>query len=106
MSIELPSYTDSASLPSYSYQLTSGEQRLDYTPHPQAARLRQTAVYIKKSGDLSVVLNDQEENIAIPVFGRRAVINGIVLLSQRRLDSIREIVLKASLVCAPCFSFG
>ena len=96
---ELPSYIDPlpGSLPSYSYELTSGEQRLDYTPR-QAVGLRHTAVYIKNSGDLSVVLNNQEESVTMPVFGRRAVISGTVLLSQRRLDSIREVVLKVSLV--------
>lgn len=95
---EPPSYIDSASLPSYSCQLTNGERRLDYTPRPQAARSQHSGVYIKNSGDLSVILNDQEENITIPAFGRRAVISGTVLLSERRLDSIREIVLRVSLV--------
>ena len=95
---ELPSYIDSLTLPSYSHQLTNGEQRLDYTPRPQAARLQHTAVYIKNSGDLSVVLDNQEENIVMPVFGRRSLIRGTVLLSQGQLDVIREIVLKVSLV--------
>jgi hypothetical protein len=94
---ELPSYIDSLTLPSYSHQLTNGEQRLDYTPRP-LARLRHSAVYIKNSGDLSVVLNNQEENIAMPVFGRRSLISGTILLSQGQLDVIREIVLKVSFV--------
>lgn len=94
---ELPSYIDSASLPSYSDQLTSGEQRLDHTPRPRAVRSRHSGIYIKTSGDLSVVLDDQEENITIPVFGRRALIKGTVILSQGQLSSIREIVLKVSL---------
>ena len=92
LSIDIPpGYSDSLSLPSYSCQLSNGEQRLDYTPRPQT---RPSAVYIKNSGELNVLLNDQEENVTIPVFGRRAVISGTVLLSQRRLDSIRKIVLQ------------
>ena len=93
-----PGYSDPLSLPSYSCQLTNGEQRLDYTPRPQSARSRRSAVYIKNSKDLNVLLNDQEENVTIPVFGRRAVISGTVLLSQSRLDSIRKIVLQVVLV--------
>ena len=97
MSIDIPpGYSDSLSLPSYSCQLSNGEQRLDYTPRPQATR--PTAVYIKNSEGLNVLLNDQDENVTIPVFGRRAAINGTILLSQRRLDSIRKIVLQVLLV--------
>ena len=97
MSLDIPpGYSDSLPLPSYSCQLANGEQRLDYTPRPQAAR--PSAVYIKNSGELSVLLNHQEENVTIPVFGRRAVISGTVLLSQGRLDSIRKIVLNVLLV--------
>ena len=102
MSIDIPpGYSDSLSLPSYSCQLANGEQMLDYTPRPQTTRSRPNAVYIKNSGDLSVLLNDQEENVIIPVFGRRAVISGTVLLSQGRLDSIRMIVLNV----VSCLSF-
>ena len=97
MSIDIPPvYSDSLTLPlpPYSCQPADDEQRLDYTPRPQAARSRPSAVYIKNSGELSVLLNDQEENATIPVFGRRAVISGTVLLSRRWVDSIRKIVLK------------
>ena len=97
---ELPSYNDSSPLPSYSPQLASGEQRLDYTPRLHSTHSRTGAVYIKNVGESSIVLNNQEEGAIIPVFGRRAVISGIVLLCQRRLDSIRKIVLKVSLVGA------
>ena len=89
-----PGYSDSLLLPSYSCQLANGEQRLDYTPRPP----RPSAVYIKNIGDLSILLNDQEENATIPSFGRRAVIGGTILLSERQLDSIRKIVLKVFLV--------
>ena len=99
MSIGIPpGYSDSLSLPSYSCQLANGEQRLDYNPRPQSTRPRPSGVYIKNSKDLNVLLNDQEENVTIPVFGRRAVITGTVLLSQRRLDSVRKIVLQVVLV--------
>lgn len=91
---ELPSYNDSLPLPSYSCELANGEQRLDYTPRSRAERLRPSGVFIKTSGELSVVLNGQEEDATIPVFGRRAVISGTILLCQRQLKSIREIVLK------------
>ena len=103
MSIDIPpDYSDSLLLPSYSCQLSNGEQRLDFTPRPQPAQSRPSGVYIKNSGELSVLLNDQEENVTIPVFGRRAVISGTVILkSQRRLDSIRKIVLKVILIQTP-----
>src|SRR5271168_4740741 len=91
MSVELPSYNDSVSLPSYSCELANGERRLDYTPCA-ATRPRARATFIKNSGKLSVVLDNQEENATIPVFGQRALISGVVLC-QRRLDDIRKIVL-------------
>ena len=81
-------------LPSYSCQLAIGEQRLDYTPRPRAVRPLPTAIYVKNVGELSVVLNDQEADATIPIFGRRAVIDGTLLLCQRQLDDIRKIVLK------------
>ena len=93
---ELPNYSDSPSLPSYSYRLATGEQRLDYTPRLQVVRPRPRTIYVKNVGELSVVLNDQEEDATIPIFGRRAVIDGTVLLCQRQLDDIRKIVLKVS----------
>ena len=99
---ELPNYNDSPSLPlpSYSCQLANGEQRLDYTPGPQAARPLPSGTYVKNVGELSVVLNDQEEDVTIPIFGRRAVINGTLLLCQEQLDDIRKIVLKVSPILA------
>ena len=95
---ELPSYynDDSLSLPSYSSQLVNGEQRLDHTPRSQAARSRPSGIYVKNLGKMSVVLDDQEENVTTPVFGRRAVISGNLSLGQEQLDSIRKIVLKVS----------
>ena len=102
VSIDIPpDYSDSLSLPSYSCQLANGEQRLGYTPRPQAARSRPSSVYIKNSRELNVLLNDQEENVTIPMFGRGSVISGTILLSQRRLDSIRKISLQVVLVQAP-----
>ncbi|KAF8798905.1 hypothetical protein BYT27DRAFT_7202631 [Phlegmacium glaucopus] len=94
---ELPIYDDSFSeslpSPSYSCQLADGEQRLDYTPRLRAPQSRTNSVFIKKSGELSIVLNNQEEDATIPVFGRHAVISGIVLC-QGQLERIRKIVLK------------
>ncbi|KAF8798483.1 hypothetical protein BYT27DRAFT_7122833 [Phlegmacium glaucopus] len=95
---ELPSYDSDDSFskslpsPSYSCQLASGEQRLDYTSL-RAPQSRTNSVFIKKSGELSIVVNEQEEDATIPVFGRHAVISGIVLC-QGQLEKIRKIVLK------------
>lgn len=91
---ELPNYNDLLSLPSYSCELANGEQRLDYSPSLPA---RPSATFIKNSGELSIVLDNQEEDATIPVFGRRALISGVVLC-QRRLDNIRKIVLKVNWV--------
>lgn len=96
---EPPSYNNSLSLPSpsYSCQLANGEQRLDYTPRLRAPQSRSNAVFIKNSGELCIMLNNQEEDAIIPVYGRRAVIGGTVLC-QSSLGRILQIVLKVNLI--------
>ena len=73
---QLPIYTSSVSLPSYTHELASGERRLQHTPRSNVHR--PTSVFIKKSRKAAVVLNNQEEGARIPTFGRASVISGFI----------------------------
>ncbi|CAA7262973.1 unnamed protein product [Cyclocybe aegerita] len=77
---ELPSYSPSVPVPSYSFELACGEQRLEHTPrvvHPPP-----TSVFVKKIGRTTVVLNEQEEGVSVPTFGRSAHISGTVCFEE------------------------
>ena len=78
---QLPIYTSSVSLPSYTHELASGERRLQHTPRSNDHR--PTSVFIKKSRKAAVVLNNQEEGACIPTFGRASVISGFISLEDR-----------------------
>jgi len=88
-SIQLPGYTSSAPLPSYSFDLASGEQRLQHTPRLSSSR-QPTSVYLKKSGRVAITLDEQEAGIAIPSYGRNAVIHGRLSL-EGELENVLEI---------------
>ena len=88
-SFELPGYPSSVSLPSYSCDLASGERRLQHTPRLATSR-RLTSVYLKKSGRLTVSLEEQEAGVAVPCYGRQALINGSLFLEGR--ESVLEVV--------------
>jgi len=78
---QLPIYTSSVSLPSYTHELASGERRLQHSPRSNVHR--PTSVFIKKSRKAAVVLNNQEEGARIPTFGRASVISGFISLEDR-----------------------
>lgn len=88
-SLELPGYPSSVSLPSYSCDLANGERRLQHTPRLASFR-RPTSVYSKKSGRLTISLEEQEAGVAVPSYGRQALINGCLSLEGR--ESVLEIV--------------
>ncbi|KAF8158192.1 hypothetical protein B0H34DRAFT_444578 [Crassisporium funariophilum] len=85
----LPGYSPSLPSPSYSTELACGEQRLDHTP--RSRRLAPTSLFIKKSGKTTIVLNEQEDGVAVPSYGRHAVINGTLFLEDP--ESVLKVVL-------------
>jgi hypothetical protein len=77
--MELPDYTSSGPLPSYSFDLACGEQRLQHTPRLSSSR-QPASVYLKKSGSVTITLDEQEAGIAIPSYGRNALMHGCLAL--------------------------
>ncbi|KAF9013315.1 hypothetical protein BDQ17DRAFT_1231603 [Cyathus striatus] len=88
----LPGYAPPSPVPSYSYEPSCGERRLDHTPQPRATRPPPTGSYIKKSGKTTIILSEQEEDIELPTYGRHAVVNGTLCLDAS--ESISEVALK------------
>jgi hypothetical protein len=93
-SSELPSYSPSAPLPSYSCELSCGERRLEHTPRSRSAHSQPSTVFIKKAGKTTVILNEQHEGVAVPSYGRRALITGSLILEQS--EGILEVVIKVN----------
>lgn len=93
-SSELPSYSPSTPSPDYSYELSSGERLLENTPH-RLQMSRPFALYIRKEGATTVILNDQEEGTTIPRYGRQGIISGSLCFEQS--DNIVEVTVKVCL---------
>jgi len=89
---ELPNYSPSSPLPSYSCELSFGERRLEHTPRSHFARQQPTSVFIQKAGKTTVILNDQHEGATVPSYGRQALISGSLVLEQS--ESIVEVAIK------------
>ncbi|KAF9483491.1 hypothetical protein BDN70DRAFT_873780 [Pholiota conissans] len=87
----LPSYSSSSPLPSYSCELARGERLLQHTPRSRPTT-QPTSVFIKKAGKTTIILNDQEEDATIPVYGRRGLISGNLVLEKS--ENILDVVLK------------
>ncbi|KAF5309350.1 hypothetical protein D9611_014027 [Ephemerocybe angulata] len=75
-SFDLPSYSPSIPAPLYSCEPSLDEQRLQLTPGTAATRRTPTGSYIKRNGKITVILNEQEEGIDYPSYGRHGPING------------------------------
>lgn len=88
----LPSYTPSEPSPKYSCEPGCDERRLQHTP--RLIRSTPTGTHIKKSGNVTVTLFDQEEGAEIPTYGRHGFINGTVYLEN--CERISQITMKVS----------
>lgn len=74
----LPVYEPSAPSPSYTYEPTDDEQTLQNTP--MLISPPPTGTYTKESEKVVVTLFEQEKDVEIPTYGRRALISGTVYL--------------------------
>ncbi|KAF8630959.1 hypothetical protein AX17_005315 [Amanita inopinata Kibby_2008] len=92
----LPDYSPSVPAPSYSFEPTCGEQRLEYTLPRYRRPL--TSTIVRKLGKATLVLNEQDNNAQIPCYGRGDVISGALSLDDPM--NITDVVIKAcSLHC-------
>ncbi|KIM43282.1 hypothetical protein M413DRAFT_444097 [Hebeloma cylindrosporum] len=91
-SSDLPGYSPSAPLPSYSCELSCGERRLEHTPRSRSGHLQPSSVFVKKAGKTTIILNDQHEGVTVPSYGRQALIHGNLVLEKS--ESILEVVIK------------
>ncbi|KAF9492018.1 hypothetical protein BDN71DRAFT_1509816 [Pleurotus eryngii] len=88
----LPEYSPSSPAPEYSDELLLGEERLEHTPRPDRLRPTPTGVFVKKAGRTSIVLNEQEDGVRIPSYGRHAVVSGAVCLENPSI--VEEVTVK------------
>jgi len=104
MEFELPSYSPSSPLPSYSCELSCGERRLEHTPRSRSARLQPSSVFLKKAGKTTIILNEQHEGVIVPSYGRQALVTGSLVLEQS--ESILEVVIKVTVLISYCICIG
>lgn len=67
------------SVPSYSSEPSSGEQRLELTPRV-ARRPTPNGTFTREKGRVSVLLTEQEDGIALPTYSRNDSVRGVVFL--------------------------
>lgn len=90
--MDLPSYSQSAPAPSYSYEPASGEQVLQHTPGRFAARGTPSGTFIRKAGRTVVLLHEQDADAAEPTYGRNALVHGAILLEDSA--TVTEVVVE------------
>ncbi|KAJ3988040.1 hypothetical protein F5890DRAFT_597750 [Lentinula detonsa] len=91
---QLPSYDSVTSPPPlYSSDPTCGEQSIQLTPRARCLG-RYTGTYVHKTSVATVLLLDQEEGVMAPVYGRNAVLSGVVSLTSR--ETVSEVKIKLS----------
>ncbi|KAJ7758108.1 hypothetical protein DFH07DRAFT_1024893 [Mycena maculata] len=78
---ELPLYSPSTPSPCYSLDPANDETRLDLSPR-MGTRPLPTGLFTKACGSATVVLFDQEDNIRIPMYGRRGTVRGSLILER------------------------
>ncbi|KAJ7162114.1 hypothetical protein C8R46DRAFT_1353136 [Mycena filopes] len=87
----LPPYSASAPSPGYTTAPAIGEHVLQHTPLP-GRRSRPTETFIRNENSMSLILNDQKENIIRPSFGREALFTGMLLLESH--ESVTTVHMK------------
>ncbi|KIK69338.1 hypothetical protein GYMLUDRAFT_35410 [Collybiopsis luxurians FD-317 M1] len=98
MANEPPSYTFDFPIPDYSSEPRADEERLEYQQGrswpPNYDVQRPTGIFVHQQDGVTVILNYQEDKATVPVFGRRANIEGSLIIDAP--ESVTEVTLKIS----------
>lgn len=86
----VPPYTPSLPSPSYSSDLLSGEQTVDYGRRPSPQHL--TGVYRRITDAFTMILRDQRPGSVHPTYGRGGVVRGDLIL--KSTDDLTSVTLK------------
>lgn len=89
--LELPGYS-TLPVPAYSCQPACGERSLQGNRRVHPTQAPPTGVFVKKAGQVTVTLEDQENDAQIPIYGQRALITGSILIEKS--ETVLEVVLK------------
>ncbi|KAJ3767559.1 hypothetical protein FB446DRAFT_696162 [Lentinula raphanica] len=91
---QLPVYSPSRSPPSYSPHLLDGEQTLARTSRFHSSS-HLTGTFTKHSGEITVVLTEQDEDADVPCYGRQGLVAGSIILdSSLKTEDIMAVCLK------------
>ncbi|KAF9242654.1 hypothetical protein BU15DRAFT_43937 [Melanogaster broomeanus] len=85
----VPPYSPSPPSPSYSTELLPGERTVE---HARRALSRPVGVYRRITDNLTIILRDQHPGCIHPTYGRRAVVQGDLVL--RNTDELTSVTLK------------
>lgn len=81
--LTLPLYTPSiARAPSYAAEPPNGEQRLAHTTRSRVAQPVPQGSFTTRTGNIIIILKEQEPKVTTPTFGRNAVIRGEVQVQE------------------------
>ncbi|KAJ3812991.1 hypothetical protein F5876DRAFT_74319 [Lentinula aff. lateritia] len=96
MSLPPPSYDSfDYPIPDYSFEPRANEERLVYHQQVRQSRgsdTRPTGVFVSQKDGITVVINYQEDKTPTPVFGRKSIIEGTLLVDAP--ESVSEITVK------------
>lgn len=85
--LDPPTYSPSSDAPVYAAEPTNGEERLEFVARGQN-RNTPDGTFTKKSGGVTVVLADQDDNATIPSYSRNGVVRGDVLLDDEKVLAV------------------
>lgn len=91
---QLPAYCPSRSPPSYSAHTLDGEQVLAQTTRFHSSS-HPTGTFTKHTGDITILLSEQDQDADVPSYGRLGLLAGSISLdSSLKVEDIVEVVLK------------
>ncbi|KAK7043212.1 hypothetical protein VNI00_008566 [Paramarasmius palmivorus] len=89
-----PSYSATIPSPNYSSDPAEDEQRLAYQRSPTHGAL--TGIFVRKEGQVTVILENQREGTSEPEYGRRSAVSGSIVLHQPSVITEVKVRLRGS----------
>ncbi|TFK52166.1 hypothetical protein OE88DRAFT_1718201 [Heliocybe sulcata] len=87
-----PSYYPSSDAPAYSLEPSQSEERLELSA--RRGRTLPTGPLLKRSGRITLLLQNQDEDASIPTYGRAATVSGEVQVKSKQDAKIISVAIK------------
>ncbi|THU86551.1 hypothetical protein K435DRAFT_363384 [Dendrothele bispora CBS 962.96] len=87
-----PTYADAFPVPDYTADPTENEQRIEFRRRPREFSSLPTGIFVQKHEGVTIVLNNQEDGVSAPIYGRRSPVVGTLLFDDS--ESISEVTVQ------------